>query len=193
VELSEAINSIYQWYQEATVCYAYLADVSSNAFDRQTGATGSEFLESRWFTRGWPLQELIGASIVIVFDREWQEIGTKSSLQWKLSEITGIPNYILQEADLNSASVAQRISWASRRKTTRIEDRAYCLMGLFGVNMPMLYGEGNKAFIRLQEEILKISDDYSLFAWDMWNSQGGLLAPSPYGFLDSSKIIPLDF
>src|SRR5579871_6642511 len=172
-ELSEAINSMYRWYQESGVCYAYLADVPSNAVDRQTMAISPEFSKSRWFTRGWTLQELIAPSTVIFLDQEWQEMGTKSSLQWMISEVTSIPTNILLGGDLESASVAQRMSWASKRETTRVEDLAYCLMGIFGVNMPMLYGEGERAFIRLQEEIMKVSDDHSLFAWKSDENHSG--------------------
>jgi ankyrin repeat protein len=191
-ELSEAINSMYHWYQESGVCYAYLADVPSNTVNRQTRAIGPKFSESKWFTRGWTLQELIAPSMVVFLDQEWQEMGTKSSLQETIAEITGIPAKILLGDDLERASVAQRMSWASKRKTTRVEDLAYCLMGIFGVNMAMIYGEGEKAFLRLQEEIMKISDDYSLFAWESVDSRGGLLATSPAAFSNSSKIIPLD-
>ncbi|KAI8710934.1 HET domain-containing protein [Fusarium sp. LHS14.1] len=191
-ELSEAINSMYRWYQEAAVCYAYLADVPTDTFDRDTRAIGPEFSESKWFTRGWTLQELIAPSMVIFLDQAWQEIGTKSNLRSIISKITGIPDTILERADLDSASVAQRMSWASKRETTRVEDLAYCLMGIFGVNMPMLYGEGVRAFIRLQEEIMRSSDDHSLFAWESSDSSGGLLASSPAAFSKSSKIVPVD-
>jgi hypothetical protein len=109
-----------------------------------------------------------------------------------ISEITGISVDILLRGDLEDASVAQRMSWASRRQTTRVEDLAYCLMGLFSINMPLLYGEGERAFIRLQEEIIKVSDDHSLFAWKSSDSSGGLLATSPAAFSNSSKIIPLN-
>jgi ankyrin repeat protein len=182
-ELSEAINSMYRWYQECGVCYTYLADVPSNA-------TGPEFSKSRWFTRGWTLQELIAPSIVIFLNQNWQEIGTKSKLRLTISKITGIPDNILSGHHLERASIAQRMSWASKRETTRVEDLAYCLMGIFGVNMPMLYGEGEKAFIRLQEEIMKVSDDYSLFAWESFQGHGSLLAASPADFVHSRKIIP---
>jgi hypothetical protein len=164
-ELSEALNSMYRWYQEAGECYAYLADVPHNSVNRVTGVTGPEFRKSRWFTRGWTLQELIAPSSVIFLDSDWQEMGTKSNLQRDISEITGIPGNFLLGDDLRHASIAQRMSWASKRETTRIEDLAYCLMGLFGIYMPMLYGEGERAFIRLQEEIMRVSDDHSLFAW----------------------------
>lgn len=191
-ELSEAINSMYRWYQESSVCYAYLADVPPNTIDHQTLVIGPKFSESKWFTRGWTLQELIAPSTVIFLDQEWQEIGTKLSLQRTVSEITGIPANILLRGDLECASVAQRMSWASKRKTTRVEDLAYCLMGIFGVHMPMIYGEGERAFIRLQEEIIKISDDYSLFAWESFDSRGGILATSPAAFSNSSKLIPVN-
>jgi hypothetical protein len=180
-ELSEAINSMYRWYQESGVCYTYLADVSSRAAD-------GEFKKSRWFTRGWTLQELIAPSIVIFLDRKWRQIGTKSRWQSKISEITGIPASILLEGNLECASVAQKMSWASKRKTTRVEDLAYCLIGIFGVNMPMLYGEGESAFLRLQEEIMKVSDDYSIFAWESIDYRGGLLATLLAAFVKSSEI-----
>ena len=189
-ELSEAINSMYLWYQESGLCYAYLADVPSSAVDRQTRTISPKFSESKWFNRGWTLQELIAPSTVIFLDQKWQEIGTKSSLQRMISEITNIPTDILLGADLEGASVAQRMSWASKRKTTRVEDLAYCLMGIFGINMPLLYGEGERAFTRLQEEIIKVSDDHSLFAWKSSEKHGGLLATSPAAFFNSSEIIP---
>ena len=144
-ELSEALNSMYRWYQEAEECYAYLADVPHNSINRATGVTGPSW-KSRWFTRGWTLQELIAPLSVIFLNSEWQEIGTKSNLQRDISEITGIPSSFLLGDDLRHASIAQRMSWASKRETTRIEDLAYYLMGLFGIYMPMLYGEGERAY-----------------------------------------------
>ena len=189
-ELSEALNSMYRWYQEAEECYAYLADVPPGTVNRLTGIMGPGFLESKWFTRGWTLQELIAPSSIIFLDKEWQEIGTKSNLHQVISEITGIPTGFLLGDDIGYASIAQRMSWASKRKTTRNEDLAYCLMGLFGIYMPMLYGEGERAFIRLQEEIMKVSDDHSLFAWSSKEDHGGILATSPAAFADSGNIIP---
>jgi ankyrin repeat protein len=190
-ELSEALNSMYRWYNEAEECYAYLADVPHSPVDQVTGVTGPEFRESRWFTRGWTLQELIAPVSVIFLDGEWQGIGTKSSLQREISEITGIPGNFLLGDDLRHASIAQRMSWASRRETTRTEDLAYCLMGLFGIYMPMLYGEGERAFIRLQEEIMRVTDDHSLFAWTSTEGRGGILANSPAAFAYSGNIIPV--
>ena len=188
-ELSEALNSMYHWYEEAKECYAYLADVPRGTADRLTNAVGDRFRKSRWFTRGWTLQELIAPSTVIFLDSEWREIGSKSNLQELISEITRIPGGFLLGDDLGHASVAQRMSWASKRETTRVEDLAYCLMGIFGIYMPMLYGEGERAFIRLQEEIMRVSDDHSLFAWKSTEDHGGILATSPSAFTNSGNII----
>ncbi|KAF4958745.1 hypothetical protein FSARC_10936 [Fusarium sarcochroum] len=180
-ELSEAINSMYRYYQEADICYAYLADVS----------TIDEFSSSRWLTRGWTLQELIAPQHIIFFDKQWHELGTKTSLVDAISNRTSIPASILCDSEqLDTTSVAQRMSWAADRVTTRKEDRAYSLMGIFGINMPLLYGEGEKAFYRLQEEIMRVSDDHSLFAWRHPGTRGGLLAPTPSAFKDSGDIIP---
>ncbi|KAL6363264.1 hypothetical protein LRP88_02675 [Fusarium phalaenopsidis] len=180
-ELSEAINSMYRWYQEAAVCYAFLADVSDL----------SGLSSSKWFTRGWTLQELIAPSSMIFFSQTWEELGTKATLDQVISERTRIPKAILSgDQDLETASVAQRMSWASDRRTTRREDLAYCLMGIFSINMPLLYGEGERAFIRLQEEIMRALDDHSLFAWKYPNARGGLLAVSPAAFKASGNIIP---
>ena len=191
-ELSEAINSMYRWYQESGVCYAYLADVMSKGAKGVNRPNISELSKSKWFTRGWTLQELLAPSTVIFLDQEWQEMGTKSSLQSVISEITGIPTNVLQGGDLESTSIAQRMSWASKRETRRVEDLAYCLMGIFGINMHMLYGEGKRAFTRLQEEIMKVSDDHSLFAWKSFENPGGLLAVSPAAFVNSKEIVPVN-
>jgi hypothetical protein len=181
-ELTEAINSMYRWYQNAVVCYAYLSDVE--------GSNASSFKESAWFTRGWTLQELIAPANVEFYDSTWRNLGTKESLKDVISERTGIDVAMLEGADPEDFSVAKRMSWAATRTTTRVEDRAYSLLGLFGVNMPMLYGEGERAFIRLQEEIMKHSDDQSLFAWKgAWKGYRGLLAKSPADFDGCSNII----
>jgi hypothetical protein len=193
--LTQAINSMYFWYQQAGVCYAYLDDVST-----PNGLTGlaeipKSLPNSQWFTRGWTLQELIAPKVVWFFSESWTEIGRKDNLVQELSRITGIHADALQPAaKMKQFSVAERMSWASNRVTTRTEDKAYCLMGIFDVNMPPLYGEREKAFIRLQEEIMKSSDDQSIFAWtDMsWkdmsatpDTYSGLLASSPKHFSDS--------
>jgi ankyrin repeat protein len=178
-ELTEAINSMYRWYQQAKVCYVFLEDVPARLFP-----------ESRWFTRGWTLQELIAPDTVVFLNRDWAEIGTRDTLQREISECTGIPLTILSGVDeLGAFSVAQRMSWASRRQTSRIEDRAYSLLGIFGINMPLIYGEGIRAFIRLQEEIIRTLEDYTIFAWKDGNSHGGLLALSPDAFADSATFV----
>ena len=162
-ELSEAINSMYRWYKEAEVCYAYLVDVPSNCV---LHAPGSEFRKSRWHTRGWTLQELIAPDFLIFLSADWRELGNKSTLAELLYEITRIPTGVLTGVYRpGHYSVCVRMFWASNRKTTRVEDEAYCLMGLFGVSMPTNYGEGNKAFIRLQYEIMQHGSDMSLFAF----------------------------
>ncbi|KAJ5094708.1 HET-domain-containing protein [Penicillium angulare] len=178
-ELSEAINSMYRWYEQAEICFAYLADVPSTAFK-----------DSRWFTRGWTLQELIAPTNMKFFDATWKKLGSKEKLQHPLSEYTSIPISILSgDSDLDDFSVAQKMSWAAKRKTTRIEDRAYSLMGLFGVNIPLIYGERETAFIRLQEEIMRVMDDHTLFAWRHEDDRAGLLATSPEAFADSHDIV----
>jgi hypothetical protein len=127
-----------------------------------------------------------------IFSNDWEEIGTKISLQTYITKITGILKDVLLSDGLEGCNVAQRMSWASKRKTTRVEDIAYCLMGIFGINMPMLYGEGDKAFFRLQEEIMKISHDHTIFAWrtHCWGRfSRGLLADSPAAFTESENIV----
>jgi hypothetical protein len=180
-ELSESINSMYQWYKYAQVCYAYLADVRSGE------KVKDELRKSNWFKRGWTLQELLAPPRVVFFDHDWVDIGTRKSLEDLISDVTGIHNFL----EFETACVAQKMSWVAGRRTTRVEDIAYCLLGLFDVNMPPLYGEGEKAFMRLQLEILKISDDESIFAWTQKNDGGGLLASSPEAFRNSGSIRPL--
>jgi hypothetical protein len=188
-ELSEAINSMFQWYQDADICYAYLCDINHDA---ATEVDYWKFLGCRWFRRGWTLQELIAPLQLVFYDKDWVEMGTKSSLRNILSKITRIDVQLFVDARLNDYSIAQRMSWASMRSTTRPEDEAYCLMGIFGVNMPLLYGEGKKSFVRLQEEIMKRSDDHSLFAWRssfLHSRFTGLLATSPNDFSESGNIV----
>ncbi|KAI6043174.1 heterokaryon incompatibility protein-domain-containing protein, partial [Pisolithus marmoratus] len=166
-ELSEAINSMYRWYENSTKCYAYLHDVDSPTFP--TEQNSEQFGKFKgwpeWFSRGWTLQELIAARDVQFFNKEWAPIGNKRDLADTLEKITRISKDILVSGlDSGVRSVAQIMSWAADRETTRVEDRAYSLLGLFGLQMPMLYGEG-KAFQRLQLEIIRSSNDHSIFAW----------------------------
>ncbi|KAK7455243.1 hypothetical protein VKT23_011115 [Stygiomarasmius scandens] len=189
-ELSEAINSMYQYYFDARVCYVYLSDAVGQ-FQEDPKDVKSGFRHSRWFTRGWTLQELLAPTYVVFLGRDWTEIGTKWSLRDAISAITFIPISVLENGDIDEFSVAQKMSWAALRETTRPEDQAYCLMGLFGVSMPPIYGEGGpKAFMRLQQEIIKASDDRSIFAWTARYEDGGrgLLAKSPQEFLMSGEV-----
>ncbi|KAK0704291.1 ankyrin repeat-containing domain protein [Lasiosphaeris hirsuta] len=164
----------------ADSCLAYLADVPSRA----------PFPESRWFTRGWTLQELIAPPAVIFFDEDWEELGTRESLREAVSSCTRIPLDLLSGgADIHTFSIAQKMSWAAGRQTTRVEGRAYSLLGIHNINMPLIYREKETAFIRLQEEIMKISDDHNLFAWRSPDTRGGLLATSPDPFIRSGNII----
>ncbi|MCJ1438233.1 hypothetical protein MMC27_007620 [Xylographa pallens] len=182
-ELQEAINSMYQWYEEAERCYAYLFDVETDWKDDQVSSSRA-FGESVWFQRGWTLQELVAPHQISFYSHHWRKLGDKHLLQHEISAATGISVDILAGyRRLQDFSVAERMSWASRRITKRIEDRAYSLLGIFDVRMPMLYGEGKKAFLRLQEEIIKQSDDQSLFAWQGTNiMRPGMLALEPEAF-----------
>lgn len=161
-ELTEAINSMFRWYERADVCLACLSDLPADVGLDAPGGLAA----CRWFTRGWTLQELIAPRHVDFFDEAWNFRGSKADLADRITRITGIEKGVLDyTTPLADLAVAKRMSWAAKRQTTRIEDIAYCLLGIFDVNMPMLYGEGEKAFIRLQEEIIKTACDLSIFAW----------------------------
>jgi hypothetical protein len=180
-ELSEAINSMYVWYKNAETCYAYLADldISNTPLRHLLEAPEFFFKKSRWFTRGWTLQELIAPARLEFFDKYWSSFGTKAERHSDLSEITGIDELTLNgRRELRDVSIAKKMSWASKRVTTRVEDIAYCLIGIFGINLPLLYGEGERAFIRLQEEIMRSSDDQSLFAWGLTDQEYEVLHAS---------------
>ena len=213
-ELTEAINSMYAWYEDATVCYAYLVDVELQA---NLDMTMPQIQASSWFTRGWTLQELLAPGKVQFFDKTWAYLGNRDEMAHHISDITGIEaQYLLPAPQLRSIphkrctkavdctghppysrlatsgrwepSVATRMSWASRRETSRTEDMAYCLLGIFHVNMPLLYGEGMKAFTRLQHEIIKQSNDDSIFAWTADQEFTGILAKWPSNFANSRYV-----
>ena len=187
-ELGTALNSMYRWYADAHLCIAYL-------FDTYEG--GKPMCESEWFRRGWTLQELIAPVKIVFYDRYWKLLGTKKKLLQPLSITSGVPESILDHTvEPRSCSIAQRMSWAAHRQTERVEDRAYSLMGLFGVTIEMMYGKREDTFIRLQEEILKHSADQSIFAWslDPYNhphGYSGLLAPSPSSFAGCNSVLSL--
>ena len=154
---------MYTWYAKARVCYAYLADVPAGGNHHRVM---SPFRKSRWFARGWTLQELIAPLEVVFLSSDWAVVGRKNVLADLIEEITGIGIEALVHVEsLDQFSVAQRLSWAARRETTRVEDQAYSLLGIFDIHVPTLYGEGDRAFRRLQEEIMRRIPDQSLFAW----------------------------
>ncbi|KKP04300.1 hypothetical protein THAR02_03577 [Trichoderma harzianum] len=164
-ELTEAINSMFRWYTNAAVCYVVLSDVEATS---DHAVLEERMAKSRWFTRGWTLQELLAPppEKLIFYSREWARLGSKTDFVDIVSSITRIKKQYLQGQDLRHASVAQKMSWAALRQTSRLEDVAYCLLGLFDISMPMIYGEGRRAFVRLQEAIMASTpDDHSLFAW----------------------------
>jgi hypothetical protein len=184
-ELSEAINSMYRWYRQSKVCYAFLDH--------------NPWTESDWFERGWTLQELLAPGDVRFLDANWDLVGTRVSSAELISERTGIDAGLLRGSPssmLSQYSVAQRMAWAAHRKTTRLEDRAYSLMGLFDVTMPLIYGEGERAFERLQEQIIQSSDDQTILAWDRYvgpdtTGPQALLAPRPDCFAGLHKLVAI--
>ena len=149
---------MFRWYRDAAKCYVYLSDVpgfTSNA-DNNSHLLPWEpaFRESKWFTRGWTLQELLAPTSVEFFSRHDKRLGDKRSLKRQIHEITGIPILALEEAPLSQFGVDERLSWAENRQTTRGEDKAYSLLGMFGIYLPLIYGEGREhAFKRLKKEI----------------------------------------
>ncbi|KAK5693188.1 hypothetical protein LTR17_025232 [Elasticomyces elasticus] len=213
-EVSESINSMFAWYEEAAVCYVFLRDVPPSAPGNPTVLKA--FANSEWFERGWTLQEMLASRNVIFCNQAWQVIGHKCThgagfrpcacamkynqhvygpaLNAEISRRTNInPRYLRLEDSIFKASIACRLSWAARRDTTRIEDMAYCLLGILEVNMPLLYGEGGRAWERLQEEIIKRSSDQSIFAWarshDSSDGFGCALANEPVYFAEASNIV----
>ncbi|KAI0827270.1 heterokaryon incompatibility protein-domain-containing protein [Trametes gibbosa] len=206
-ELSEAINAMYALYRDSNICFVYLADVPDGTVPR---ATDSDFWKSRWYKRGWTLQELIAPARVMFLSSGWTFLGTKTGLASTLEKITGVSAAILTgRVPLSSASVAKRMSWAAERATKRVEDQAYSLLGIFGVHLSPIYGEGTNAFLRLQEEIIKHIPDQSIFAWGKsrtlvthnWVSETyhglgnvvgpGLLASSPIAFYGVGDVTPI--
>jgi hypothetical protein len=161
-ELSEAINSMFRWYRDGAKCYVYLPDVFRPDLDSNDTTDQlpwePAFRQSTWFTRGWTLQELIAPTSVHFYSQDWEELGNRASLERQICEITGIPAQALRGSPLSSFSVAERMSWAESRQTARKVDKAYSLLGIFNVYMPLIYGEEeDSAFRRLREEIDKAS------------------------------------
>lgn len=217
-ELTESINSMFEWYKKSRECYVFLPDLTSTTkaetaelesheevtfkgsdFYGQHSASyhTKDFKASTWFTRAWTLQELLAPERVFFFDSDFVCFGSRNKLADMICQASGVPtSYLVRGvAGLNgrlveSASVAERMRWASRRQATRQEDIAYSLLGIFSVNLPLLYGEGHKAFLRLQTEIIRTSNDESIFVW--WSSDPksdfGLLATSVENFSRTSSV-----
>lgn len=172
-ELSQAINSMFRWYQNAAKCYVYLSDVSVNIPDRASQLFESPYehaiRQSRWFTRGWTLQELLAPSSVEFFSKEGERLGDKESLERQITETTGIAPRALQGTPLSLFSVTERISWAARRETTIEEDQVYCVLGIFNVHLPLIYGEGmEKAMRRLRKEVAAFDGKQNCPSFEQW-------------------------
>ena len=184
-ELSKSLNSMFRWYARARVCLAYLFD--------HDAASRMPFTASQWFQRGWTLQELVAPARLDFFDGGWARLGSKASLEAPLAAHTRIDGAILRGSlRVTHPSVAQRLSWYGERRTAVPEDAAYCLLGLFDVHLPPLYGEGAaSAFLRVQEEVIRYDDDHSIFAWKMPEApdtaRAGLLAPAPSCFQGTGR------
>ena len=167
VELAEAINSMFRWYRKAAKCYVYLSDVST----ANTSMNGrdhlslrcSDFHKSRWFRRGWTLQELLAPSTVEFYSQDGDRLGDKESLQRQILKATSIPALALQGNSLAKFSLNERLSWMANRETTIDEDFVYCLLGIFQVHIPLIYGERvRNAFSRLLREVDMRSRDTHL-------------------------------
>ncbi|KAI0686611.1 heterokaryon incompatibility protein-domain-containing protein [Earliella scabrosa] len=195
-EVSDAVNAAFSWYAHSAVCYAYLEDVDPGD---NLSIRDSQFRRSRWHTRMWTLLELIAPNDLTFLSREWTPIGTKHELAQLVEDVTGVDSGVLtHDVPLSDVSVARCMSWAAHRAATLKEDEAYALIGLFGVNLPIMYGEGALAFFRLQEEILRIGGDQSIFVWTAStreavagtydDSRHTLLASSPAAFARSRGV-----
>ncbi|KAL8959902.1 MAG: hypothetical protein Q9193_003308 [Seirophora villosa] len=209
-ELTTSLNAMFEWYHKATVCYAYLKDVDWDPIRKQISkSVDMPSQESVWFERGWTLQELVAPRYMEFFDRNWNFMGTRDGLSDKLQSVTGIAkDYLTGAASFKQASVATRIGWMAGRTTFEIEDIAYSMLGLLDISIPIYYGEGVKAFTRLQRTLMENSSDESLFAWTtpangltcyrkddktpIWApSRWGLLAPSPDCFSTYRDLVVL--
>ncbi|KAH7308433.1 heterokaryon incompatibility protein-domain-containing protein [Stachybotrys elegans] len=236
-DTQEAINAMFRWYQNAGICYVYLDDVDVSRAHMHSGsdaysldhldpdevpgkdnvadpnsflhkALNPFFVKSKWFSRGWTLQELLAPHYLVFVDREWRRIGTRESWATEIKEASRIDaKYLMgfSPMDFKACSTATRLSWASRRETTLEEDETYSLLGLFGISLPLIYGEGRwRAFNRLQRELINQYNDDSLFAWkssyryphfqsEDENTGWGILAPSIREFWDSSNVKAFSF
>ncbi|PQE03465.1 Vegetative incompatibility HET-E-1 protein [Rutstroemia sp. NJR-2017a BBW] len=160
-ELSRSINSMFRWYRNAKRCYVYLSDVSRCSVGGHHKCTPRlwelDFRKSRWFTRGWTLQELLAPASVEFFSREHKRLGDKISFMTQICEITNIPHIALQGYPLSQFSVEERLRWIQHRQTKLEEDKVYSLLGIFDVYILPIYGEGlASAHARLLDEFHKM-------------------------------------
>ncbi|KAK3690493.1 heterokaryon incompatibility protein-domain-containing protein [Podospora appendiculata] len=206
-ELTEAINSMFRWYQQSTVCFALLSDMPpASPMSPRPGKAPSvsdQFHAAlsgcRWFTRGWTLQELLAPKTLYFYDSAWIRRGAKGSMMSEISRITRIDEQVLTDQRfMFQVPLGRRMSWASGRSTKRVEDMAYCLLGIFNINIPLIYGEGDKAFARLQEALVRQSVDLSLFAWDApgtdtttYQAFHGMFATSPKQFANCHGLVAI--
>jgi hypothetical protein len=196
-ELSEAINSMFAWYKESEVCYTWLEDVEIELPADEWCSIpelAASFHNSCWFKRGWTLQELLAPTQVEFYSRTWNHLGNRHGLVKEIHKASRIDTFALTGGNFRMVSIARRMYWACDRSTTRPEDTAYSLLGIFDVNMTLLYGEGEvKAFRRLQEEILKTSTDQSVLAWEMpdlaWRDNPHTLLAERPSFFSGSRMV----
>lgn len=188
-ELQESINSMFRWYRDATECYVYLTDVLATSAPgaNAKSISGPSFQRSRWFTRGWTLQELVAPASVRFFSEDGVYLGNKKSLEQSIHDATDIPLDALRGRLLSKFGIAERMKWMEKRSTTREEDRAYSLLGIFSVYMPLIYGEGEKnAFRRLREEIRKTTrGEPAVRAKENRRVPGKLYISQPANFFDA--------
>ncbi|KAF9220845.1 hypothetical protein BS17DRAFT_738923, partial [Gyrodon lividus] len=166
-ELQESIVSMFTWYRNSALTLVYLSDVVHDSEEN--------LRRSVWFTRGWTLQELLAPKSIQFFKANWSPLSTCGRSHYNskgcpecvalLANITGIQENYITWFEPGAKDVKERMSWAARRRTTKPEDISYCLLGIFDVQMPVMYGERDKAFVRLQEAIIKKTSDPSLFDW----------------------------
>jgi hypothetical protein len=187
-EHSRAIQSMFHWYRSAAKCYVYLPDVHIDAYSKSVGSSWEPaFRLSRWFTRGWTLQELLAPPVVEFFSQEGKILGNKTSLKLLIHKTTAIPLEVLSGSRLACFTVKQRLQWKGDRQTRRDEDAWYSLAGVLDVEIAPAYGEGGRsAFKRLMDEVHKLErctqdirltdprDDKKRIE----ESKGGLLADS---------------